>query len=176
MAIKKINYDASLKYYLKDNNGYERKQCHVNTFQKFYDFNYEEVEKNEDAFKYVVGLFIGNDGDKPICYIHSWVEKNNEVIDVTPFANVFITNENQLNGDEYEEFVRQVSGARYMPIKTISNKAFNKELNTRFRSLGYTQRPESIVENMVREWINEAEHDPRVKYQIENFGLTFIRD
>lgn len=174
MAFKRINYNESLKYYLKDYLEYERKECHVNTFQKFFNNNYEEVENNEKAFKYVIGLLINNSADNTVCYIHSWIEKNNSVIDVTPFANVYISSSEQLVGDEYEEFARQVNESRYMPLKTVSNANLNKEFNNLLRSGGDLQNPGKTMEKLIRQWIEEAEKDPRIPEVVRKNGLKLI--
>lgn len=176
MAIKTINYNESLKYYLKDCNEYFRKECHTNTFQKFFDCNIEEVEKNGNAFKYSIGLLINDPGKVKICYIHSWVEKNGAVIDVTPFANLFITNETCLEGPEYESVKESICEAKYLAIKTISNAGLNKQLQeTYYNSRGFLT-PGKVLENLVRKWIAEVENDNYVQKQILEFGYNFIED
>lgn len=174
MAFKRINYDESIKYYLKDYLKYECKECHVNTFQKFFDSNIEEVENNEKAFKYVIGLLINDSTDDAVCYIHSWIEKNNMIIDVTPFANVFISSSTQLVGDEYEEFIRQVKASRYMPIKSVSNINLNIEFNKLLRCGGDLQNPGKTMEKLIRQWIEEVESDQRITDIIRKNNLTFI--
>ena len=57
-----INFDKSLTYYLKDKEQYLPCECHINTYLKFYDYNYPEVEKRMDSFKYVTGLLLIDDG------------------------------------------------------------------------------------------------------------------
>ncbi len=176
MAIKKIDFDESLKFYLKDFSEYERKECHVNTFQKFFDSNIEEVERNAKAYKYSIGLLLNELDDKKICYIHSWVEKDGRVIDVTPFANVFITDKTPLNGSEFEEFKRSVSNAKYLSLKTVSNDTLNKKLQDTFYSSLGTITPGKAMEKLVSTWIDEVQHDKRIQNQIDEFGYVLIDD
>ena len=120
-----MNFDKSLKYYLKDKDYYINSECHVNVYQRFYDVNYEEIEKRDYKIKYVTGLLIGELGEEKFCYIHSWIEINNEVIDVTSMANLF----NRVNFDvtsEMLELLKQevANTTKYMPIKSISDIDF----------------------------------------------------
>ena len=174
MAFKRINYNESIKYYLKDYLKYKRKECHVNTFQKFFDYNIEEIENNEKAFKYVIGLLINDSTGNAVCYIHSWIEKNNSVVDVTPFANMYISSPEQLVENEYKEFVRQVNESRYMPLKTVSNANLNKELNNLLRSGDDLQKPGKTMEKLIRQWIEEAEKDHIIPEIVRKNGLKFI--
>ena len=174
MAIKRINYDESLKFYLKDFNEYERKECHTNTFQKFFDCNIEEVESNSKLYKYSIGLLLNNLGEKKICYIHSWVEKDGSVIDVTPFANVFITDKTPLVGSEYEEFKNSVNNAKYLAVKTVSNDMLNKKLQETFYSARGTLTPGKAMEKLVSTWIDEVQQDKRIQNQTQEFGYELV--
>ena len=175
MALKKICFDKSIEYYLKNYNGYERSNCHVNVFQKFYDFNYSEIEANESSFKYVIGLFLGMYESRKICYLHSWIEINNEVIDVTVFANALVGPGTLLSGPEFEEARKMLAeDCKYMPLKTISNKQYNRELNELYYSKSIST-PEKAAELLIRKWIEEAESSPKIKEQIEKYGYEYTK-
>lgn len=174
MSFKIINYDESIRYYFKGCSKYGPKECHVNVFQHFYDNNYIEVENNEKAFKYVIGLLIFRNADNSFCYVHSWIEKNNMVIDVTPFANISITSSTQLDVNDHEELARQLREARYMPVKSLSNANLNKQFNALLKLDKNYGSPGKTMEKLVRQWIGEVRSDPRVIDLIQKENLTFI--
>ena len=175
MACKRINFDLSLRYYLKDYDSYFRCDCHINTFQKFFDNNYEEIEANEHSFKYVIGLYLFNYDGKKLCYLHSWIEKNNEVIDVTPFANAFVSKETVFEGPEFEESKRVLTEARYISIKSMSNKKLNNDLKAFMFSKHYST-PEKAMEDLLKQWILDAESSNIIKKQISDFGYEFTNN
>lgn len=119
-------------------------------------------------------MLINNSADNDVCYIHSWIEKNNSVIYVTSFANVYISSSEQLFGYEYEEFARQVNESRYMPLKTVSNANLNKELIKLLRNGGDLQNPDKTMEKLIRQWIEEAEKDPRIPEIVRKNSLKLI--
>ena len=55
MAVKKIDFEKSFEYFSKDKDYYQPRDCHVNAYARFYDKNYEEVERRLSKFKYVTG-------------------------------------------------------------------------------------------------------------------------
>ena len=175
MAIKRIDFDLSLKFYLKDFKEYERKECHVNTFQRFFDCNIDEVEKNSKLYKYSIGLLMGEMGSRRICYIHSWVERNGQVLDVTPFANIFLTDQVPLSGPDYDMFKELTKSCKYYSFKTISNTSLNKELRKKtFSSKSF--EPGKAMENLILDWIEEIKNDPVFQRQIKECGYEFIDD
>lgn len=176
MAIKRISFLESQRYYLKNFNEYKRKECHTNTFQRFFDCNVTEVENNEKAFKYSIGLMLYNDGVQRICYIHSWIEKHNEVIDVTPFANVNMTDTTPLMGVEYEEFVKKANEARYLSIKTISNSHLNRCLRELFYGNSCKDSLGASMEKLIKVWIDEVVQDSRFVEQIRDYNYNLIEE
>jgi len=87
IIFKKMNFDKSLQYFLKDKNYYKKNDCHMNSYSMFYDRNYEEVEHRKSNFSYVTGLIMFKKGEKKYCVVHSWVEDRGMVIDTTSLAN-----------------------------------------------------------------------------------------
>ena len=175
MAVKKINFDKSLAYYLKDKEHYLPCECHTNTYINYYDYNYEEVEKRIDTFRYVTGLMLINDEEKKIMLIHSWIEKNNEIIDVTAMANSFggfPSIPDSVVEDAKAKFLEKV---RYMPISSMSDIQFTKDCKKLGEGIGldreaHTKRVEAYLQSIV----SEASKSVIVKRQQDSFGYKFV--
>lgn len=84
---KQICFEKFLYYFKNDKSVYNPADCHINTYLKFYDQNYEEVERREDDFKYVTGLMVCYHDNNKYCFVHSWIEDNGMIIDTTILAN-----------------------------------------------------------------------------------------
>ena len=175
MAIKKINFDKSLTYYLKDKEHYLPCECHTNTYINFYDYNYEEVEKRIDVFRYVTGLMLINGGDKKIMLIHSWIEKNNEIIDVTALANSFSSFPLIPNSVLEDAKAKLLEKVRYMPISSMSDIQFTKDCKKLGDGIGldreaHTKRVETYLQSIV----SEASKSSIIKKQQDDFGYQFV--
>ena len=175
MAIKRINFDKSLTYYLKDKEQYLPCECHNNTYLKFYDYNYPEVEKRMDSFKYVTGLLLIDDGVQKIAFIHSWIEKNNDIIDVTVLANSFSVL-SSIPESIMENAKEKLSNkVRYMPIVSMSDLQFTKECQKLGASIGFNKEASmKKVEEYLQSIVIEASKSPLIKKQTDDFGYKFV--
>ena len=175
MAVKRINFDKSLSYYLKDKEQYLPCECHNNTYLKFYDYNYPEVEKRMDSFKYVTGLLLIDDGVQKIAFIHSWIEKNNEIIDVTVLANSFSMLPSLPERIIEESKVKLIEKVRYMPITSMSDIQFTKECQRLGVGTGFNKEASmKKVEEYLQSIVFEASKSPLIKKQQEGFGYKFV--
>lgn len=175
MAIKKINFDKTLAYYLKDKEQYLPCECHTNTYLKFYDYNFPEVERRIDSFKYVTGLLLITDDTQKIAFIHSWIEKNNEVIDMTVLANsfsMFSSIPERIIEDSKTKLLEKV---RYMPIISMSDLQFTKECQRLGAGLGFDKEAYmKKVEEYLQSIVLEASKSPAIKKQTDGFGYKYV--
>lgn len=128
MAVKKIDFEKSFKYFWKDKEYYQPRDCHVNTYARFYDKNYEEVERRISKFKYVTGFLDIEDDDGKKCILHSWIEKDGFVIDVTPFANLYSFVKEDFSDDNLQELKKlTINKSKYVSLTALSDIEFTKK-------------------------------------------------
>lgn len=175
MAVKKINFDKSLAYYLKDKERYLPRECHLNTYLYFYDCNLANIQKRTDSYRYVTGLMLISDEEKKIMLIHSWIEKNNEVIDVTSMANSF-SGFPSIPDSVIEDAKRKFSEKiRYMPISSMSDIQFSKENNKLIAEARFDEKASNKkFEEFLQSIVFEVSKNQAIKKQQEEFGYEFV--
>ena len=127
--ISNIDFDLSLAFFLKDKNKYQPANCHMNVYERFYDLNHETIDSNDDRWFFVTGLLLIESNNKKICYVHSWLEFDDKVIDVTAFANsdlrVFDTIPNEL----IQRFREIMSGYKYVAHSKLKSSRITLDFN-----------------------------------------------
>ncbi len=138
---KRINFEKTLKYFMKNRDSYEPFDCHMNTYDRFYDKNYDEVDSRSKDFSFVTGLMTLSKGDLKVCVVHSWVEDRGMVIDVTSLANSklkFVVNYSDEDVDEIKASLEE--RVNYIPYKTISNNKLTQICQELYYKSGMNQK------------------------------------
>lgn len=148
---KEIDFDLSLKYFLNGIQRYESKNCHVNAYSIFYELNYNEMDFSTSKINIVTGLMAIEIKDSKYCVIHSWIEKDNRVIDVTNFANSIFKFWPNISKKDYDDIYTVSSKFKYFPYYHISNREFTK-ICKKLRDI-------SEIENYIVKIIKSIEND-----------------
>lgn len=128
ITFKKIDFERSLHYYLKDKYYYKQTDCHMNAYTRFFDKNYEEVEHRELHFSFVTGLMLFTKDDSKYCVLHSWVEDKGMVIDTTSLSNSnlsLVSNPSNQLVYEVKKLINE--HILYIPYFVISNANLTKK-------------------------------------------------
>ena len=81
-----LNYNLSMSFYNKNKEDYKISSCYNNSV-KFCQNNIDFVKENIDEFRVVYGCLCSKDNNTTSGIYHCWVEKGNEIIDVTLVAD-----------------------------------------------------------------------------------------
>jgi len=176
ITFKKIDFEKSLHYYLKDKNYYKPSDCHINAYIRFFDKNYEEVERRDLHFSYVTGLMLFTDGEQKYCVVHSWIEDRGMVIDTTSLSSsqlaLVSSPSTQLICETKKIIDEHVS---YVPFFVISNVDFTKKTQELYlKSNRIENKLHRAVEDYLKSICDSVSHDSKFLYQIhEKFGYEF---
>ncbi|MFA7435402.1 MAG: hypothetical protein WC006_03435 [Bacilli bacterium] len=148
----------------------------MNAYSRFFDKNYEEVERRESHFSYVTGLMLFTDGDQKYCIVHSWVEDRGLVIDVTTFANsklAFVSCPSEKMIYESKKIINE--HISYVPYFVISNVNLTKKTQELFIKSKYNERIFlKAIEDYLKSICDSVANDSRFLYSIrEKHGYEF---
>ena len=133
-----MNFDKTLLYFLKDKNYYKQNDCHMNSYSKFFEKNFKEVEHRESDFSYITGLIIFTKGEKKYCVVHSWVEDRGMVIDTTSLANSQLAFSSYPTSKLILESKKLINDyISYVPYFVISNVDLTKKIQELFIESNY---------------------------------------
>lgn len=137
---KKICFEKSFYYFQKDKEVYNSCDCHTNTYIRFFDQNYEEVEMRENDFKYVTGLMVYDNGENKYCVVHSWIEDKGMIIDTTSLANSQLKSLSAYPKDYVKEIEDLLDKKiRYIPYFSLTNKQFTLKCQELYCQCGFNQ-------------------------------------
>ena len=177
LLVKKMDFEKSLNYYLKDKNTYEAKECHKNTYSTFYSNNEMLIRKRPKDFTYVTGLMTYDKDGIKVCVVHSWVEYCGLVIDVTPFANCNCPiNIDDDSKEELENKCNEIIG--YIQYSVMSNKKLDekaKEMGMKaFMNKSYF---DELTSNFLIELAEAVEKDSDFLSRVKDkYGYEFKKD
>ena len=165
---KKIDFDKSLDYYLKDKNEYRKLECHLNAYDCFYKSNEKIINIRESNFYYVTGVIICESNGKKYAIVHSWVEENKKIIDVTFFANSLIHQEVSPTSEIISELRDISEEIIYIPNFRIANRKLTNDFKTLAKRVSYnpdltTALLEKYLNDIVIKVANDIEFKERVK-------------
>lgn len=176
IILKKIDFDKSLHYFLKDKSYYKQSDCHINAYTRFFDKNYEEVERRELHFSYVTGLMLFTSGDQKYCVVHSWVEDRGMVIDTTSLSNsqlsLVIYPSKQLICEAKRIINEHIS---YVPYFVISNGNLTSKTQELFIKNNLNEKKWlKAIEEYLKSICDSVAQDSKFLYSIrEKHGYEF---
>ncbi len=176
ITFKKIDFEKSLHYYLKDKNYYKPSDCHMNVYTRFFDKNYGEVELRDLHFSYVTGLMLFTDGEHKYCVVHSWIEDRGMVIDTTSLSSSHLalvsSPSTQLIFETKKIINEHVS---YAPYFVISNANLTKKIQELYlKSNRIENKFLRAVEDYLKSICDSVSQDSNFLYQIqEKYGYEF---
>lgn len=161
IRVKKIDFKESLYYFLKDRKKYEQSNCHINTYNTFYDCNYKVVNLRESNFYYVTGLMIFKYEQKKYCVIHSWIEDCGKIIDVTSLTNSQLYYLAEPSEDQVEEIRKFLAeNVEYVSYFKIGNKKFtNKCREIYSKCFGSVDRFNKEIEKYLQKIVIDVSDD-----------------
>ncbi len=177
MDQKYINFDLSLKYFIKDKNEYESCDCHKNTYDVFYGCNGEEVDCRQKDFVFVTGLMTYEDDSQKVCVTHSWVEYMGQVIDVTSLANSALKYSNNCDQDTLDEIEDILENrVSYIAYKTYTNNKLNRKFQEIKMRYGGVMMPGAVepINEFLQDIVTSIELDKEFLNRVKNkFGFEF---
>lgn len=173
---KKISFNKSYYYFDKDKEIYHSSDCHTNTYIKFYDKNYKEVERREKDFKYVTGLMTYDDGINKYCVVHSWVEDNGQIIDTTSLSNSILNSLENPSEDDIDEIKCLLNDKiSYIPYFSLSNQRFTAKCQEIYIKNGLNLKKSlKEIEELLISIVQSVENDTKFLTCVKNeFGYKY---
>ena len=176
MAVKKIDFEKSLEYFFKDKDYYQPRDCHVNAYVRFYDKNYEEVERRLSKFKYVTGFLAFEDEDGKKCIVHSWIEKDGCVIDTTPFANLYACKREDFSDEELRELKKlSIEKSKYVGVKGLSDIELTRKCRQIAAScVDIEKQYIAAVEKFITEIVESISNDEKLIIRQKEMGYELV--
>lgn len=180
---KKIDFKETLHYFLKDKDSYNRSDCHINTYNVFYENNHKVIDVRQSNFYFVTGIVIFSDGQNKYCVVHSWVEDCGKVIDVTSLANSILYQLNNPSDEQIEEIKNILEqNVEYVGYSRINNKKltndWRKIQRKCFNNIDKTfSEIEKYLQDIVKrvsddiEFINEVKEIFKCEFKEDNFAI-----
>lgn len=161
IRVKKIDFKQSLYYFLKDKKKYEQSNCHINTYNTFFDCNNKVVTLRESNFYYVTGLMIFEHKQKKYCVIHSWVEDCGKIIDITSLTNSQLYYLEEPSEDEIEEIRELLENCvEYVVYFKIGNKSFTNKCREIYSGcFGSNDRFNKEIEKYLQKIVTDVSDD-----------------
>lgn len=172
-----IDFDKTLKYFVKDKFEYQQNECHSNTYSRFYSCNCEEVDLRSNDFSFHTGLICYEDTKK--CVIHSWVEDKNNIIDVTSISNSQIAFNKNITSNMIED-IRKIlcDKIRYIEYYSISNVELTRLIRLFFMENNFNEKKAiNELENHIMSIVKKIELDNEFLNKIKKeYGYDLMHD
>lgn len=178
IELRRLDFEKSKKYFLKDYLVYAPYDCHTNAFVRFYDKNYKIVDENKSDYKFVIGLSVCFSKDGNYCCTHSWVMEKNKIVDVTLFANAFhsqnikIYSIDKINWDEEPS-----KNLGYISYRIFTNREFDKICKTKCMGITDKNKVNKIMQDFLMAEIEKLENDKEFISEIEKkYNCKYVSD
>ena len=159
-----IDFDLSLSFYFKDKNQYKPANCHMNVYERFYDLNHETIDSNDEKWRFVTGLLLIDYNGLKICYVHSWIEFEEKIIDVTAFANSDLGSFEKPPKKVLEKYKAIMSHYRYVAHSRLRSSKLTIDFNRIAFKYWFSQEMAmKAIEDYLQSIVKAVDEDKELK-------------